>query len=309
MPPDPFRFPVIVAVLAMAGGCAMLGVYDVPVVDAHGSFDGRKVIDAVAVRDDEGLILIFTRLRFDRQQWQDDARLTPEDLGLFLRNDDDYAPRLELRLDASARLLGHRLRYGNHTADWHDASAHADALRITVHEADRLAGHLHLVTPRHEAHIDFDLPLLAFSPLPRSGTPLPADGGEPGRFLLEKSRATWGGDLDRMLALMTPRERSAALGSHDDDGMRGDLAMSGSSFFMLKQRMAIPYVERVTGGVQDGDTAWVDFAGSNGVIGHREVTGTVVLLRDRGGYWRVERVITADETEHDLDELEAGIGD
>ncbi len=162
------------------------------------------------------------------------------------------------------------------------------------------------MTPRHEAHIDFDLPLLAFGPLPRSGTPLPADGGEPGRFLLEKSRAAWGGDLDRVLALMTPRERSAALGSHDDEGLRGDLGMSGSSFFMLKQRMAIPYVERVAGGVQDGDTAWVDFIGSDGIIGHHDITGTVVLVRDRGGYWRVDRVITADEIERELDVLEYG---
>src|SRR5690606_21269379 len=123
-------------------------------------------------------------------------------------------------------------------------------------------------------------------------------------------RAVWEGDLDRVVELMTPAERADAVGhwkyrpGDTFDYERGDIDASGSGFFMLKQRMATPFVDRITGGSVDGDTAWVDFSGSEGVIGHDEVTGTAVMKRDRKGRWSVDRFATRDAPETGDPELD-----
>lgn len=301
--------------LALVTGCAGIGLRPVPpLAGTVGTFNGWKVRDAVAVRDDEGMTLIFAYLGFDRRAWVEDARFTPDDLRLYFDNDDDYAPRLELKLDADGRLLAHRFGYGSYGVAWRGNAGPAQALRLDALEPDRLAGSFRLDDNGNTARIDFDLPLLAFGPLTRPGSRLPEDGGEPGRFLLAKSRAVWEGDLDRVVELMTPQERARAVG-----GLRfhpveifeykpGDIETSGSSFFMLKQRMDTPFVEKITGGSLDGDTAWVDFAGSDGVIGHDAVTGTAVMKRDRKGRWSVDRFLTQDVPEYDDPEL-AGLED
>ena len=304
---------------ALLAGCAsvMLQPPDPPLAGTSGRFDRWDVRDAAAVRDAEGLTVIFTYLAFDRRAWVDDAQLSPEDLGRLLDNDDDYAPQLQLRLGVDGRLVAHRFTYGNYDVAWQDDSARADALTLTPGAPGRLTGTLRLIEPEHDAEITFHLPLLALGPLARPGTPLPDDGGEAGRFLVAQSRAVWEGDLDRVLALMTPEERASAAGHWDYDYniadqsfaidyTPGDLDLSGSSFFMLKQRMNTPRVERIVGGALDDDTAWVDFAGSEGVIGHSPITGTAVMRRDRKGRWRVDRYLMQDVPEDDeLDALEA----
>lgn len=297
---------------ALFAGCAsvLLQPPDPPLAGTSGRFDRWDVRDAAAVRDDEGITVIFSYLAFDRRAWVDDAQLSPEDLRRLFDNDDDYAPQLELRLGVDGRLVAYRFRYGNYGAAWQDDFARADALALAPGAPDRLTGTLRLVESGRDAEITFDLPLLAFGPLARPGTPLPDDGGEAGRFLVARSRAVWEGDLDRVLALMTPAERASALGHLDVDldYHPGDLDMSGSSFFMLKQRMNTPRVERIVGGALDGDTAWVDFAGSEGVIGHSAVNGTAVMKRDRKGRWRVDRYLTQDVPEDDALEAQAQCG-
>ncbi len=288
---------------ALLAGCAgaLLQPPDPPLVGTQGRFDRWIVRDAVAVRDDEGIAVVFAYLGFDRRAWVEDAQFSSEDLRRFFDNDDDYAPQLELRLDAAGRLLAHRFSYGAYGVAWRDDASGTEAFVLVPGEPERLKGTLRLEDSGHSAQIVFDMPLLAFGPLPRPGTPLPEDGGEPGRFLVARSRAVWEGDLDRVLELMTPAERSSALGHLDADldYHPGDLDMSGSSFFMLKQRMDTPHVERITGGALHGDTAWVDFAGSEGVIDHSAVTGTAVMKRDRKGRWRVDRYVMQDEPEDD----------
>lgn len=297
---------------ALLAGCASIGLQPVPpLVGTSGTFNGWTVRDAVAVRDDDGITLVFAYLGFDRHAWVDDARLTPEDLRLYLGNDEDYAPRLELRLDAAGRLLGHRFGYGHYGVAWREETGRAQTLTLHTLEPDRLAGSFRLDDDGDTAGIHFDLPLLAFGPIARPGSMLSEDGGEPGRLLFAKSRAVWEGDLDRLIGLMNPSERADAVGrlrfDPDDivDYEPGDIERSGSSFFMLKQRMNTPYVERIIGGAVDGDTAWVDFVGSEGVIGHGAVTGTAVMMRDRRGRWSVDRFHTQDIPEDDGPELAA----
>lgn len=300
------RFSILVA-LTLVAGCADLELRPVPPLPGTvGTFNGWKVRDAVAVADAAGITLTFSWRGFDRYAWFDDARFTADDLHRYRDNDHDYAPRLDLRLGQEGRLLSYRFGYVDHGIAWHEADGRFTALTINARSAGRIAGTLRLEDGRVDADIDFDLPLRSFGPLQRPGSALPEDGGEPGRWLLARSRAVWEGDLDGLLALMTPAERADATGRlqfHPVDIIDykpGDIERSGVSLFMLKQRMAMPFVQAITGGAVDGNTAWVDFVGSEGVIGHDAVTGTAVLgrdRRDRRGRWSVQRMLSHEPPE------------
>ena len=128
--------------------------------------------------------------------------------------------------------------------------------------------------------------------------PLPADGGAPGHYLLARSNAVYEGDLDRLLALLSPKEHTEAVGHYDYDPdfviayEPGDIERSGASLFMLKQRMDMPRIHRIVGGSVDGTTAWVDFEGSEGIMGDEPLTGTAVLAQDRRGNWWIEELVT-----------------
>ena len=297
------RFSILV-VLTLVAGCADLGLRPVlPLPGTDGKFNGWKVRDAVAAGDAAGITLTFSWRGFDRYSWFDDARFTADDLHRYLDNDDDYAPRLDLRLNQEGRLLAYRFGYVDHGVFWRQTKARSTALTIIAQSAGRIAGTLRLDDGHVVADIDFDLPLRSFGPLQRPGSALPEDGGEPGRWLLARSRAVWEGDLDGLLALMAPTERAGAVGRlqfHPVDIIDykpGDIERSGVSLFMLKQRMDMPFVEAITGGSVDGNTAWVDFVGSEGVIGHDVISGTAVLGRDRRGRWSVQRVLSHESPE------------
>lgn len=295
----PWRFFLFCSCLALlACGMDPTRLRPDPRVKAQGSFGTNnewKLRDAVAVRDGDDIILCFARLWFDRERWVLDAELTSEDLGTFLRNEEDYAPAFEVKLDAQGRYLAHRLRYGGYGVKWVSGFDEGEGVVLSIHQQDRIAGTVRLRSASTQAAIEFDLPVLALGPIARPGVPLPADGGEPGRLLLAKSRAIHDGDLDRVLQLMSPRERSSAFGRYDSnlDYNPGDLDMSGSSFFMFKQRLDVPDITRIEGGSMDGDVAWVDFSGGDSILTDEPLTGTAVMIRRRHG-WEVGEIITSD---------------
>ena len=159
------RLSILVA-LTLVAGCADLGLRPVPPLPGTvGKFNGWKVRDAVAVRDDGGITLTFSWRGFDRYTWFDDTRFTADDLHRYLNNDDDYAPRLDLRLGQDGRLLAYRFGYVDHGVAWRGAEARFHALTIIAQSAGRIAGTLRLDDGRVDADIDFDLPLRSFGPL------------------------------------------------------------------------------------------------------------------------------------------------
>ena len=97
---------LLAAVLPLACAACTYPVREMPpdhaVAGAFGN-DGRswKVRDAAAVSGPEGTVLVVTRLYFDRRAWARDARLDYDDLARFLDNDHDYAPELDVKLDAA----------------------------------------------------------------------------------------------------------------------------------------------------------------------------------------------------------------
>lgn len=294
---------LLAAVLPLACAACTYPVREMPpdhaVAGAFGN-DGRswKVRDAAAISGPEGMVLVVTRLYFDRRSWARDARLDNDDLARFLDNDHDYAPELDVKLDADGRYAAHRVVYGGYGAAWQVDPALGGGVSLRVNDGRRIAGTLRFDGPRVVARVDFDLPVLTTGPLARPGLALPADGGAPGRYLLARSSAVHEGDLDRLLGLLSPKEHAEAVGhyEYDPDALidfePGDLERSGASLFLLKQRMDLPRIHRITGGSVDGTTAWVDFEGSDGVMGDEPLTGTAVLAQDRRGNWWIEEVAT-----------------
>jgi hypothetical protein len=308
----PTRLLFHVALLALLAACA-LPVREMPADHIAAGIFGSdetswKLRDAAAVSGSEGLVLIFTRLYFDRQKWVNDARFTDDDLALFHDNQYDYAPELDIKLDADGRYVAHRMMYGRYGAVWSVDPSFAHSIALSVNNGRRIAGTLRFEGRPTFAKIDFDLPVLAIGPMPRPGIPLPADGGEPGHYLMARSKATHDGDLGRLLSLLSPAERSDAIGhvTYDSDTLvgyeSGDLDRSGTSLFMLKQRMDIPRIARITGGSVDGAIAWIDYEGSEGVMSDDPVTGTGVMRQDRSGRWWIEELTTKPEaTSDDID--------
>lgn len=285
--------------LVLAAGCATVPEQAAGLsADVSGSFGRWRVRDAVAIRDDSGISLAFSHLRFDRPGWVDDAEFALDDLQRVIGNEFDYSPQWQLRLGDKGELLASRSRYGDYDAAWLPLADREAAFELRALEPGRIAGFLRIDDPADPVRIEFDLPVVELGALPRPGIRLPADGGDPGRWLLARSSAVWNGDLDGLLRLMSPAERSSAAGGLRFDPVDvfeyvpGDIETSGSSLFMLKQRMSMPQIERILGGSLHVDTAWVDFAGSDGVIAPASVTGTAVLRRDRRGNWSIERIVT-----------------
>lgn len=305
------RLLLAAALPLMCTACA-LPVREMPPDHAAvGEFghDGKswKLRDAAAVSGSEGLVLIVTRLYFDRKKWVQDARLTHEDFAQFLDNEYGYAPELDIKLDADGSYAAHRMVYGEYGAAWQVDSALEHGVSLRVNDGRRIAGTLHFDGQRIFADIDFDLPVLSLGPMARPGVPLPADGGAPGRYLLARSKAIHEGDLDRLLSLLSPEEYSDAVGHYEYDSETlidyesGDLDRSGVSFYLLKQRMDMPRIRRITGGSVEGTTAWVDFEGSEGVMGDARVTGTAVMAQDRHGHWSIEDLTTHVEEEEEAE--------
>ncbi|MEO6689332.1 MAG: hypothetical protein ABIS07_10760 [Dokdonella sp.] len=306
------RLLLAIALPVLCSACA-LPVREMPpdhvAAGEFGNGDNAwRLRDAAAVNGPEGLILIFTRLTFDRKKWVQDAQLTYDDLTHFLDNEVDYAPELDIKLNADGGYAAHRLVYAQYGATWRVDPALEHGVSLRVNDGRRIAGTLHFDGQRSFAAIDFDLPVLTIGPTPRPGVPLPADGGAPGHTLLARSDAIYNGDLDRLLSLLSPEEYSHAVGHYkydsDDivDYAPGDLEQSGASFYLLKQRMDTPRIRRITGGSVDGTTAWVDFEGSEEIIGHDPVTGTALMTQDKRGHWWIEELTTQSQVTSGADE-------
>lgn len=294
---------LLAAVLSLMCTACAIPVREMPPDHAAvGEFgnDGTswKLRDAAAVNGSEGLVLILTRLYFDRKKWVQDAQLTHEDFAQFLDNEYNYAPELDIKLDADGSYAAHRVVYGEYDAAWQVDPALEHGVALRVNDGRRIAGTLHFDGQRIFADIDFDLPVLSIGPMARPGVPLPADGGAPGHYLLARSNAIYEGDLDRLLSLLSPEEYSDAVGHYEYDSDTlidyepGDLERSSASFYLLKRRMDMPRIRRVTGGSVAGATAWVDFEGSEGIMSDDRVIGTAVMAQDRRGRWWIEELTT-----------------
>jgi len=231
------------------------------------------VVDAVATLDGENLELVFAQKPFDRAVWADDGKLGTFDLWDFKDNEARDAQSLTIDLDdADGSYAGHSVKTGSGSGGGFD-SAYDNSVTLTARDDTHVAGTLKMGGGDLGAEISFDLVIEKFGPLARGGTPLPADGGEPGKALKAAVDATHSGDIEQMLAISHPANRKEI----------EDAKAAGETAQMLKMAQAFtPKITQITGGSIDGDKAWVEFEGQQG---GREMKGTATLTRTDGKWY------------------------
>jgi len=257
--------------LALAGNVALAKSSATGTVTIDGV--NWPVADAVATLDGEDLQLVFAQKKFDRSAWADDGKFGTFDLWDFVDNEARDAQSLTISIDKEdGSYGGHNVKTGSGGGGGFDSS-YDDSVTLTTRDAERVAGTIKLAGGDLSADVSFDLKIEAFGPLARAGTPLPADGGEPGLALKATVDATHSGDIEQMLAVSHPSNRKEI----EDAKASGEVAQ------MLKMAQAFtPKITKITGGSIDGDKAWVEFEGDQG---GRTMKGTATLTRTDGRWY------------------------
>lgn len=251
-----------------------------PILSASAVVEGEFVIhgldypavDAIAWHDDDELRLVFTDKTFDRAAFAEDGKLDSFD---FMRGDqttytvtlDPASGKVRGISTLSAGISGFRRGVG-------------EDIVLEHHDERRIAGRF---SADGGVALTFDLTVTG-SQIERPGTPLPADGGEPGKVLLARMAAIHAGDIDELIA-NTPPDQA--------EEMHAAVANGEADQLMAMAKMFTPTDIVVTGGRQDGDTAWVDFTGNES---GGKVKGFGKLLR-HDGRWQVESINTRNVSE------------
>jgi hypothetical protein len=245
------------------------------------TIDGESwpVADAVAVSDDGDIELWFSKLEFDRAEWAEDGEFDTFDTHDF--KDDGDGPALRIDVDEEdGRYGGHTVRFGSSSSSGGYSSDLAESLTLTTRDDKRIAGTVKFDDGSGlAADIRFDLPLTATGPLARAGTPLPKDGGEPGKALKAMVEATHAGNLEKMMALSHPERRA---------GIEAAKAAGEAEEMLRMAKLFTPKITKITGGTSEGDQAWVDFDGQEE---GDAVKGSAELSRV-DGQWYIKRIST-----------------
>lgn len=229
------------------------------------SLDGQRweVADVMAWRDGDDIEVVFASQPFDRKAMAKDGRIDTFD---FMGLD---GATLTVKIDAD----GPTMCYDFSTDSGGGSSCNSDyqsAVTLTRNADGRIAGKVDWADDDSTIKVDFDLAIT--TEVERAGTPLPADGGEPGEAVLAHFVAVASGDLAKIKAVSHP-ERVAMMDATDEAEAR---EMIG-----FLQAMT-PTGVSVTGGVVDGDTAMVDFAGKRDGA---DISGTAELVRVDGRWY------------------------
>lgn len=274
----PSRRLLMIAILLASGGGtagAQSGASGTVTIDG----ETWPVADAVAVSDDGDIELWFSKLEFDRAGWAEDGEFDSFDTYDF--KDDGDGPALRIDVDEEdGRYGGHTIRFSSSSSSGGYSSDLAESLTLTTRDDMRLAGTVTFDDGSGlAADIRFDLPLIATGPLARAGTPLPKDGGEPGKALKAMVDATHAGNLDRMMALSHPDRRA---------GIEAAKAAGETDEMLRMAKLFTPKISKITGGTTEGDQAWVDFDGDeDGSV----VKGSAELTRF-DGKWYIKKIST-----------------
>ncbi len=222
-----------------------------------------EVADVIAWRDGDGIEVVFAAQPFDRKAMAKDGRIDTFD---FIGLD---GPTLTVNIDAD----GPTMCYDFSTGSGGGSSCNSDyksAVKITHNADGRVAGKVDWTNGDTAIKVGFDLPITA--KLERPGTPLPTNGGDPGKAVLAHFAAMASGDFAKIKAVSHP-QRVAMMSP-------GDEAEAKEMIEFL--RAMTPTDLSVTGGVIDGDTATVDYTGSRD---GKAVSGSAELERVDGRWY------------------------
>lgn len=224
------------------------------------------VVDAVAYKTDDGIEVALLPAAFNRKEAVKDRKIDSFDV---MRMDGGHVT-LMVKPDGSFSCINYSTGKGGGSACTGD---YETALKLSARTATRVAGTFRLKAGGDTADVTFDLPVE--SEVARTGTALPADGGEPGRAVMAHFGAIEKNDFKALKATASP-ERQAMMAEAEKSGEAKEM------FKMLRDFS--PRKVRVVGGTVDGDSALVDY---EGVEDGKPVKGTADVVRI-GGKWYFE---------------------
>ncbi|MGE0815564.1 MAG: hypothetical protein AB7O28_08065 [Vicinamibacterales bacterium] len=221
------------------------------------------VADAVAYKADDGVEVAFLPAAFDRKAAARDSKIDSFDVMRM------GTAHVTLRIDADGSF--NCIDYS--TGQGGGSSCNSDytkGLALTARTADRVAGTFRLKNGGDTADVTFDLKVE--SAAARSGTALPADGGDPGKAALAHFAAIEKNDLNALIATAPPEEQEM---------MRASVKSGEAKEMFQMMRAMTPRKIKLLGGTVDGDEALVDF---EGVADGKPVKGVATVVR-LGGKW------------------------
>jgi hypothetical protein len=222
------------------------------------------VADAVAYKTDDGIEVALLAVPFDRKAAVKDQKIDRYDV----MNTDGPSITLRIVNDGGMNCIDFKTDGGGGSSCNSD---YEKALSLTTRTADRVAGSFKL--SREDESVDVTFDLKVESTVARRGTPLAADGGEPGKAALAYFAALEKGDFRALKAMARPEQR-AKMEESEKSG-------EAKEMFELLREMS-PKQVKVVGGTIHGDQAFVDFEGvSNG----EPAKGLVELIRIAGRWY------------------------
>lgn len=232
------------------------------------------VADAIAYPDADEIEIVFTDKAFDRGEMASDGKIDTIDA---MRHDGNT-----LTLNVAADGPTMCVDMSTHSADGTFSgsscnSAYSPTIKIDARSVDHISGSMHYgeVDGEH-IFLSFDLPIEGASSggkVTRPGTPLPADGGAPGKAMLAHFNAVAAGDWGRLKAISHPERRSMMEAS--------EKAGEHKEMFEFMQKF-VPKQIKITGGMVNGDQAQVDYAAQEE---GRAVKGSADLVQFAGQWY------------------------
>ncbi len=230
----------------------------------HMSDASWTVVDAVAYPDDDEIKIALAEKAFDRKDIGSDGKLDDFDV---MRHG-GRTLTLHVGKDGPTMCLDFSTGNGGGSTCNSD---YAPTITISAQTADRITGRMKYgETGADHVHVDFDVPIQAS--IARAGKALPADGGEPGKTVRAHFAAIHKGDIEQMKAQAHPERRKE---------MEGEMEAQMREMIGFVQAMT-PKNVKITGGTVDGDSAIVDYVGTDD---SGQVKGTAELERFEGQWY------------------------
>ena len=219
----------------------------------HAAFD---VADAVAYPDGETLRIVLASGPLDHAAMLADGGIDVFDL---MRQEVDTLT-IDVGADGPAMCLHLQSRDGDTQYSGSSCnSEYLEAIRIESRDDSRVAGSMRWGEADGEhVHVAFDLAIQPGTPAATAsrlqGTPLPADGGAPGKAMLAHFAALAAGDWAAFKAAAEPDRRAMM-----EESEKGGEHLQMFEFL----RSFAPQKLRISGGTVADDRAEVDFTGES----------------------------------------------
>lgn len=245
------------------GSAAMAAAHAAVPAQGHVTLEKQDwdVVDAIAYRHGDDVDVVLSNKNYNRAAFAKDGKL--DDFDFIHHTMDTGGSTLTLKFDADLKLNG--IQYSLHGGGGSRSGNMGDKFSLGKHSASSIAGEFKYADGADKVAVSFDLPIQS-DKLERSGKPLAADGGDPGKALLKHFAAIHSGNVDQLIAVSPPEKRA----------MIEAAKASGEAKQMLPFMQSMtPTQAKVSGGMLDGDTAIVDFQGTlDGKVqkGHAEMT-------------------------------------